>query len=542
MLSTPKKILSFIKNDRGAVLIFVGMSLIPIILILGLAVDSSIALQQKRSLQAAVDAAARAGVANGNGVAATITTEAQKTFAVNITSLQNVTGPNVSVNTTNNTVTVTASIVVPTTFMSIGGSTTKTYNATATVPMGNQNIAEVAIVYEVSARFLPNNFHQNICNALITFVNNLPSNVMVSITPIATEFLLESSTTVSNSLFGHLSVTTNDESANPAFYPLSTNYIFNNAAYNSTQNHFYYANGIYATYPTDPGVLTSNPVPSICPGGYTSCAPKMWPTKCPPSTTNISCSQVYTYISNPSYPILPLTANKTMVVNYLNKLKNFKASADGLFPSLISWGWRTIDPLWKDFWLVNSDKATTLRATGEYPKAYDGVQKSMILIFNNSEYWNDFTPNVSAYYVNKCGDATRVVNGLNHWWMSGYGMIPVPTDYISKVDDITCENKWFKTMDKSLGLNLSDATNYKGTVTGTSFKESILKEVSAKFFRICKNIKAKNVDIYLLANGNTGTLSPCCNSSANAFTIGNSATSISTALNSVQSKIVAKIK
>ena len=542
MLSTTKKILSFIKNDRGAVLIFVGMSLIPIILILGLAVDSSMALQQKRSLQAAVDAAARAGVANGNGVAATITTEAQKTFAVNTTNLQNVTGPNVSVNTTNNTVTVSATIVVPTTFMSIGGSTSKTYNATATVPMGNPSIAEVAIVFEVSARFLSNNFHQNICNALITFVNNLPSNVMVSITPIATEFLLESSTTVSNSLFGHLSVTTNDESANPAFYPLSTNYAFTSANYNAVQNPYYFANGVYASFPTDPGVLTSNLAPAICPGGYPSCSPKTWPAKCTPSTTNVSCSQVYSYISNPSYPILPLTLNKALVVNYLNGLKSFKASANGLFPSFISWGWRTIDPSWKDFWKVNTDKTSTLRTTGEYPKAYNGTQKSMILIFNNTEYWDDFTPNVTDYYINKCGDTTKVVNGLNHWWNSGYGMIPVPTDYLSKVDDITCENKWFKTMDKSLGLNLSDATNYKGTVTGTSFKESILKEVSAKFFRICKNIKAQNIDIYLLANGNTGTLSPCCNVSTNAFTIGNSATSISTALNSVQSKIVAKIQ
>jgi len=539
IVSNMKKLRS---GEKGAVLVFVGLSLIPILLILGLAIDSSMGMDKKRQLQAAVDTAAKAGVANGNGVTATITSEIQKVFAVNTSNMPNISGPNISVNTANNTVTVSASILVSNSFMGIGGIGTSTYNATTTIPLNSGNIAEVAIVYEVSARFLNNNFHQNICNALINFVNNLPSNVMVSITPIATEFLFDPATTVSNALFNNLSMTTNDESAIPGFYPLSPNYAWTSANYSSIQNPYYFANGVYATYPTDPSVLTSYSAPlSICPGLYPSCPTNMWPLKCPPLNINTSCSQVYSYISNPSYPILPLTLNKTLAVNYLNGLKNFSASANGLFPSLISWGWRTIDPSWNNFWMVNSDTTTTLRTTGQYPKPYGGTQKSMILIFNSNQYWDDFVPNVSSYYMNKCGDATTVVNGLNHWWMSGYGMVPVPTDYMSYVDDITCENKWFKTMDKSLGLNLSDSTNYNGTVNTATYQTDILNEVGAKFFRICNNIKAKGVDVYLLSNSNTGTMTPCCNSSANAFTIGNSSTSISTALSSVQTMITAKI-
>ncbi len=534
-----KLIKSFRRGDRGGVLVFVGLSLLPLFLMLGLAVDSSFGLSQKRKLQMACDAAAKAGAANGNGVPATITSTAQKVFSVNAANMAGISGPNISVNTSANTVTVSASIVVPNMFMVLGGVPSSTYNASATASSSASSLAEVAIVYEVSARFANNNFHTNICNALISFVNSLPSNVMVSITPIATEFKFDPSNTIASSLFNHLSMTTNDESANPGFYPLSTNYAWTSANYSAVPNP-YYVGGEYAVYPTDPNVLTSYASPATCPGGYASCSSLKWPTKCP-STKKTSCSQVYSYIANTSYPILPLTLNKTLVVSYLTSLKAFTATSDGLFPSLASWGWRTIDPNWKDFWMVNSDSASALRSTGQYPKPYGEKQKSMILIFNSTQYWNDHDDNLSTYYDNPCGDATKVVNGLNRWWMTSYGMVPVPTDYQAAVNDITCENKWFKTMDKSLGLTLSNSTNYNATVSASSFSASILNAVSAKFFRICTNIKAQNIDVYLLSSANTGTLAPCCNTSANAYTIGNSGTSISTALNAIRTKIAAKI-
>lgn len=540
--SLSSQLFRFIKGEKGGVLVFVGLCLIPLLLIMGLAVDSSMGMQQKRLLQAAVDAAAKAGAANGNSVVATTTSEAQKIFSINAANLKNVSGPTINVNTSNKTVTVSASINVLNTFMGIGGAGNSTYSASATASLPSDNIAEVAIVYEVSGRFANNNFHQNICNALISFVNSLPSNVMVSITPIATEFLLDSTTTVSDNLFSLLSTTTNDEYASPGFYPLGPSNTWNLTTFNAVTSPYYYSKGSYASFPTEPLVVMSNLSPSTCKipvPNYPSCSSVTWPTKCP-GTNNTSCSQVYSYIANPSYPVLPLTLNKTLIVNYLNGLKAFTAQADGLFPSLISWGWRTIDPNWNNLWLTNSDASSTLRSFGQYPKPYGGTRKSMILIFNSTAYWNDYTSNVAAYYVNKCGDATTVVNGLNHWWMTGYGMVPVPTDWQSKVNDITCENRWYKTMDKSLGLNLSDNTNYNATVDTSTFKTNILSEVSAKFFRICNNIKANNIDIYLLANSNTGTLSPCCNASTNAYTIGNSSTSISTALSDIKTKIAAK--
>lgn len=537
-----RKLKSFHTEDRGAVLIFVGLCLLPMLLMLGLAVDSSYGLAKKRQLQMAVDAAAKGGAANGNGVAATITSEAQKMFTANTANMTGITGPNVSPNLTAGTVTVSASILVSNVFMSMAGKPTSTYNASATASLSGKNFAEVAIVYELSGRFQGNGYHIKVCNALINFVNSLPNNVMVSIMPIATDFLLDSTTTVPSKLFDHLSMTTNDESANPAFYPLGPTLAWTNANYSLVTNIFY-TSGSYADLPVGPNVLTSNPSPGTCTipnPDYPSCSAVKWPLKCP-LTTKTSCSQVYSYQSNKGFPALPLTANKTLLINYIEDMKDYTAEADGLFPSLISWGWRTIDPAWNDFWMVNADSASTTRTTGVYPKPYGDKQKSMIIIFYGNKYWSEYEENAENIYSNPCGDATKVLNGLNHWWLTSYGMIPVPTDLQSKVNDITCENRWYKTMDKGLGLNLSDSTNYNATVTSSSFPTSILNETSAKFFRICSNIKAKNVDIYLLSNSNTSTLAPCCNTGANAYTITNANSDILAKLTSVKNSIVAKL-
>lgn len=537
-----QKIKAFRKGDRGGVLVFVSLCLLPMMLMLGLAVDSSYGLAKKRQLQMAVDAAAKAGAANGKGVSATITSEAQKIFAANTANMSGITGPNISPNLTAGTVTVTASVLVSNVFMSMAGKPTSTYNASATASLSGTNFAEVAIVYELSARLQGNGYHIKVCNALIDFVNDLPDNVMVSITPIATDFLLDSANTVPNKLFDHLSMTTNDELANPAFYPLGPTLAWTNANYNLVTNLFY-TSGSYADLPVGPNVLTSNPSPGTCTipnPDYPSCSAVKWPLKCP-STNKTSCSQFYSYQSNPAFPLLPLTANKTLLVNYITAMKAYDASADGLFPSLISWAWRTIDPAWNDFWMVNADSSSIARTTGVYPKPYGSKQKSMVIIFYGDKYWSDYSDNTDDIYSNPCGDATKVLNGLNHWSLTSYGMIPVPTDYQSKVNDITCENRWYKTMDKGLGLTLSNSTNYNATVSSTSYATSILNEVSAKFFRICSNIKAKDVDIYLLSNSNTSTLAPCCNTSANAYTITNANSNIRAKLTSVKNSIVAKI-
>ncbi|MBM3469041.1 MAG: hypothetical protein FJX71_06395 [Alphaproteobacteria bacterium] len=528
-----KKISAFRTEDRGGILVFVGICLLPMLLMLGLAVDSSFGLAQKRKLQMAVDAAAKAGSVNGAGENDAVTAEVQKIFNANTVNMKNVNGPVTTIDIDNNALTVSASVVVSNMFMTLGGIPTSTYTASTTVPLSNSNYYEIAIIYEVSARFQGGGFHNKICNALMDFVNGLPDNVLVSITPIATEILLDSTNTVPNNLFNHLSMATDDESAGPAFFPLSTNYGWSMTSYNAVTNPFYTTSG-YST-------LTSNPLPSICPGGYPSCPPSMWPDKCPPLNTNTSCSQVYSYKNNQIFPILPLTMNKSLIIKYLKDLQNYVAPSDGLFPSLITWGWRTIDPAWRDFWKVNTDSANTLRTAGDYPHSYARKRKSVVIIFDGAQYWDGYATNLGNYYNNKCGDASTEAGGMNHWWMTAYGIVPVPTDYISTVDDITCENKSYTTLDKGLGLNLSDNKNYKATVSSTSYKDAILNESLAKFLRICTNMKAKNIDIFLLSPSNISTLAPCCNSSSNAYTITNANSVILAAMQAAKAKILTKI-
>lgn len=528
----------FLNAHNGGVLVFLALCAIPLILTLGLSVDSSYGLLQKTKLRMATDAAAKAGLANGNGVTATIISEAQKVFAVNVGGMTGISGPNVSVDNNGKSVTVSASIIVPNTFMVFGGIPNSSYNASSTATNNNNNMTELAIVYEVSARFSSNNFHRNICNALINFVNSLPDNVMVSITPIATEILLDPSTTNVGALYNNLSSTANDEAAFPALFPLSSSLTWNLTNYNSVANLFY-ATGPYATLPTDKNVLMSFPSPSTCINptpNYPSCAPITWPIVCP-GTHNTSCSQVYSYIANNSFPILPLTLNKSLIVNYLTNLASFTTTTDGSFSSLISWGWRTIDPNWSNFWMTNSDPKNTSRTIGQYPNPYGtGFKKNMIIILNNTSYWDSYTSNLGAYYSNKCGNSNTVVNGLNHWWLTSYGMIPVPKDLQSNVIDITCENRWYNPMDVSLGLNLSNNA-YSTSLPSNAYLPQILNTIDSKFQRICTNIKATNINVYMLSTANGGPLQNCSNSKSNTFTITNSNSSISNALNQIQTQI-----
>jgi len=322
-------------TEKGGVLIFVALCLLPMFLILGLAVDSSYGLTEKRKLQMACDAAAKAGVANGGGVSATITSEAQKVFAANIANMTGITGPTISVNTSAKTVTVSASIVVSNVFMVLGGVPTSTYSATTTTSYGTA-LAEVVIIIEGSQRAAyASNFQQNVCAQLISFVNSLPSNVMVSIIPLSGEFSFDPSTTVSGNLFNHLSSTTNDESANPGYYPLSTNYAWTLANYNAIPNPYY---GGLSQYPSAP-TRTSYTSPATCPGSYSSCSSTLYTANCP-STTHQSCSSTYAYNHLPTYPMLPLTLNRTLITNYINSIKNFNSWSDAFFPSMISWAWR----------------------------------------------------------------------------------------------------------------------------------------------------------------------------------------------------------
>jgi Flp pilus assembly protein TadG len=493
------KIQKLRREEKGGILILVGFLLVPLILTVGLAIDTSYGLVQKRKLQAAVDASAKAGAMNGGSQLATITSEAQKIFNANTINMTNITGPNVTYNSSSGVITVSASILVPTIFMGVGGISSMTYNATASATLAGY--AEVAVVMDLSST--SGQWTSKIINSLETFVNSLPSNVMVSVVPIATQILLDPTTTNAQALFNHLSPTTNDESSDPALYPLSSNYAWNTTNYNNVYNTLY-----GSTFPTSTSYY---PLPGTCtgwggPGTYLACS-AFYPSLC--STGRASCRANYSYRNYTIPAILPLTLNRTIINNYLDTLASFNTVDTGLFTSLMVWGWRALAPEWSDFWLVNRDPSGPSRISGPFPSAYNQANvKSLILVVTGAPKWS-FSP-IANGYTSACGQ------NPTKWFMTSYGAVPMTSDKSAYVD-ITCDNYNYSTIDKTLGLNMATTSYYAPNHTGTTYATKVVSEVAAKYQRICSNIKAKGIKIFVITQTDDSILKSCASSPTSPY-------------------------
>lgn len=488
------------KEENGAVIVFVTLCLLPILLMIGLAVDSSHGMAEKRKLQSAADAAAKAGAVNGDGALETTILEATKVFAVNTANLTNVSGPNVSFDPNTQIVTVTASIMVPTTFMQLGGINSNTYDVSASA-IRYGGTSEVAIVLDLSTTNA--NWTTKAINSLQEFVTGLPPSTLVSVTPITTQVSLDPATTNQNALFNHLSNITNDESSNPAFFALSGNYTWNATNFGNTYNYLYGS--------AFPNSTSYYPLPGTCtgwggPGTYQACS-AFYPALC--STGHTSCRSNYSYTQFNIPSILPLTANRAVISDYLNALANFSTVDSNVFTSLIVWGWRTIAPEWKDFWLVNSDPATTTRKLGDYPQIYNPFNpKSIILVVATP---SDFSgSSITSNYKYPCNQ------GKTNWFMTYYGIFPLTKDKSANLD-ITCDNYYYQTMDKGLKLNTSQTNYYDPNNSSSNYSTNIATEISAKFIRTCNNIKAQGINIYVITQYDSDLLKNCATSPGSPY-------------------------
>jgi len=177
--------------------------------------------------------------------------------------------------------------------------------------------------------------------------------------------------------------------------------------------------------------------------------------------------------------------------------------------SLAVWGWRTIDPQWKDFWLVNSDPATTLRASGKYPQIYNPLSpKNLLLVVTGPPQFDGASIENSYQYA--CNQ------GKTSWFMTYYGIFPLTSDKSANVD-ITCDNYNYQTIDQGLGLNTSTANYYNPLSTSANYGATVMTEVTAKFLRICSNIKAQGINIYVIAQNDDPTLKSCATRPASPF-------------------------
>jgi Flp pilus assembly protein TadG len=501
-----KKIKSLYKTDKGGVLIFVALFLAPLFLMLGLATDSSFGLTQKRKLQMACDAAAKAGVTNGNGVTATITSKAQNVFAINTAGMSGITGPNVSVDSNGN-VTVSASIVIPTTFMKLGGINSATYNATATASTTNGNVSEMAIAIDVSQNSINGGFLSAAIPMIINFINNLPENMAVSIVPYSTTVQFDPANTNPSALFGNLSSTATDELSIPALFPMSSKYAWNFANF-STVYDFFYGTSF-------PNKTSYYPLSGTCPSGKAACS-TLYPGTC--SGGWQSCTSNYSYFTQSTPPMLPLTTNRTVINNYLTNLGKITTGNNGSFPSLISWAWRTIAPEWSGFFQVNDMSNTTTRTTGTYPKAYaQTAPKTLLIITSQTGYWDDMK-NINNLYTTACGSSSATWTSKckagypcfnkQKWLMTNYGIAPL-TQNIAGNNDGTCDNYDYKTIDQSFGLNLSTKSFLYPANNATTYMNNILSESLKKVNRICSNIQSTGTSVYVIAAGNSHDFDSC---------------------------------
>jgi len=514
------RIQKFKQAEKGAILIFLALSLLPLLLIVGLATDTGYGLVQKRKIQMAVDAAAKAGAKYGNKTLETVISMAGTMFASNTVNMTGIMGPNISMDSSTGCVTVSASIDVPTTFMALGGIDSVTYNATATSCLYGAS-SELALLIDLSST--TGNWTSKVLNSMTDLINGLPAETLVSVIPFASDISLSPATTNAAALFNNLSNTTNDESAYPAFYGLSKNYAWNATNYESVYNYLY-----GATYPT---VTSYYPSPGTCtgwggPSTYLACA-ILYPGLC--SIGHASCSSQYRYYANTLPAILPLTSNRTTILNYINSL--VPSGINDVFPSLIVWGWRTLDPNWKNFWRVNENPTDTLRSIGKYPLAYKSYNPKNIVLYTSGT--SSYTPsNYSSYYAYPCG------SGKTSYVRNYYGVLPYTTDNAANVD-ITCDNYNYQTMDQALGLNLTTNNYYASTQSFASYGASIQAELDNKFLRICSNIKAKGVYIYIVTQNDNATLKQCASGAGLPYyqVTGNGVPFVNIAATNVSSKI-----
>jgi Flp pilus assembly protein TadG len=139
----------FGRNDRAAVALVFGVSVVPFMLAAGVALDYSRALDLKTELQAALDAGALAAAASRSLSDDERITLARTTFTSNFRSRFGV-EPVPTVTLVDGTVRARAAAALPTTFMKLAGIQSVEVGANVQIGLPGQKDAEIALVLDYS--------------------------------------------------------------------------------------------------------------------------------------------------------------------------------------------------------------------------------------------------------------------------------------------------------------------------------------------------------------------------------------------------------
>jgi Flp pilus assembly protein TadG len=340
---------SFMSCNRGSTALIFGLSFLPLMLMLGVAVDYSRATMMKSRLQASVDAAALAAVSaqykGGDPVNVAANYVAQG-FAGSGLSIATTTTPNLA----QGTVAVSAVVTVPTSVMKIAhiNSLQVTAQATAALGASGGGFTEVAIAFDTTGSMSGTKLTtaKQAASQLVDTIMYLPStstvnpNVKVGLMPFTDYVNIGTSYRGAYWLANSDDFTTTDPYGCVDTYPNATytNPVFVPATCDDDGNPY---DCSYTSYTVDQGVpvnICSTPTHTYtwngCVGSQISPndqSDHVSAANQAPAMLNTSCPSPLIRLSNDPNAIK--TAISSMTAN----------GATYIAPSLI-WGWRVLSP------------------------------------------------------------------------------------------------------------------------------------------------------------------------------------------------------
>lgn len=292
---------SFAGDRNGTVAMMFAAAFVPVVAVVGIAVDYSRASHASVQLQAAADAAAMAGAVSKNTSNAARTAAAEQSFDANTTHLKH----NVTVTRTATPgtaeMTVTATATVPTVFMQVVGTSEITMSAQSTVHFGGANKKlEIAMVLDTTGSM------NGTTSGSTTKLDELKAAV-----PMILDVVMPAGSS----------------NTRVAMVPFAT-YV-NVGSTNTSQ-----LTGRVSPYTTKQCVLErkngTRPNESAPDNGVD----EFWIR-----TSNSSCSS--------TQPIIPLTTNRSTIDTAVAGLTASGATSGHLG---IQWGWHAISPEWSSRW------------------------------------------------------------------------------------------------------------------------------------------------------------------------------------------------
>ncbi|MBY0502077.1 MAG: hypothetical protein K2P93_08790 [Alphaproteobacteria bacterium] len=430
----------FFRKEAGAVILIYALALVPIIGFIGLSIDLGQIYYAHSIISGAVDAAAIAG-AKAGGNAANMQQQATAIFNANIPPnfIGTISGPNVTISSNNQTVVVSASAKVNTSFLKLFGQNTLSAGATAQTQATSTG-AEVVLALdntgsmagtpmqgEISAaKLLVNTIYGGAGNDTInglwvavvpysTTVNiNTPglnpttwlttkgqaqvqnTNLYPNIAPTSTSVggkwmgCIEARTPNSNTTLGYTNYASGMDSTDTP--PTSNSTKFTPFLYPSTMAHQYVFGKPLnrGTTSSSTSALSTSTNPPWGNTGSTDGDNDWKLNGTVPSGSGLRFGDNYALGGGDGnmgvgpnlgcpIPMLPLTASQTTVLSTIN---NMKATFRGgtMINVGLAGAWWMISPNWRGLWPIDS----TL------PQDYEKTLKIVVLMTDGQNQWYDW--------------------------------------------------------------------------------------------------------------------------------------------------------